>query len=259
MKKVLVASFPRSGTHFLINSISSNFDSVDDGWIDVVHSKRNRWVNDVTRHNVREKISEQLLLNYPSSSVRKCVKTHYQMYFFERFLEQLLEHYDVFYAIRDPRDVMVACHHFYNRTNFEHFVKEENISAFIRAPLWEVKSETSPFSFSHTKARNIVDKWQKHIISWMPYRNKGVNFIRFEDMKFRYEETLRDIEAKSSQRLKGEIKVVTIQDKRYRPDFCDPNIKRGEVGNWRSVLCDKDVQFIEESLLDEVKGISMIK
>ena len=154
MKKLIIASFQRSGTHFLINNMSTNFMDIEDGWIDVLHGKNNRWVAGVNRINFRDKIWEQLCA-YHQSPMRKCMKTHFQMYFFERMLDSILEKYDVLYIVRDPRDVMVACFNYYNQTNFESFIKESVFATFLRAELWDVRTETQPFSYSHVALSRI--------------------------------------------------------------------------------------------------------
>jgi Sulfotransferase domain len=254
MKKIIVASFPRSGTHFLINNMSTNFAGIDDGWVDVVHgNKNNRWVQDITRKNLRKKIREQLMDVYYQDPLSSCIKTHYQMYFFERHMDEILENYDILYIVRDPRDTMVACFNYYNRTNFEHFLKEPVFSKFLRAPLWEVGTEVRPFSYSYVKPRDVVDKWDKHVLSWMHYKGQGVVFVRFADLKNRLEQTLKYIESQTSQRLKPEIKAVLLEDKRYRPDFMEASIKRGEVGIWREYFSKDDLEFLERGLSEQTK------
>jgi hypothetical protein len=256
MKKILVASFQRSGTHFLINALASNFEGIQDGWIDVVHSKKSKWVNDISKGNIVEKIREQLVDSYYPDYVNKCVKTHYQMYFFERYIDVILQLYDVLYIVRDPRDVMVACFNYYNKTGYECFIKDPHISSFIRRPLWDVRTEMQPFSFSYIKPKNIVDKWHKHVLSWLHYKDKGVYFVKYSGLRNNYEETLRAIETNTSQRLRGSIVPVTLDDPRYRPDFHDPSLPRGEVGVWKNVLSSEDLAFISESLFRDVREIT---
>jgi Sulfotransferase domain len=254
MKKIIVASFQRSGTHFLINNMATNFLDVEDGWVDVIHGKKNtRWVQDITRKNFRKKIREQLVDVYYHDPMRKCIKTHYQMYFFERYMDEILEKYDILYIVRDPRDTMVACFNYYNRTNFENFLKEPFFSKFLRAPLWEVGSEMRPFSYSYVKPRDVVDKWNKHVLSWLHYKERGVVFVRFSDLKNRLEQTLKYIQSQTNQRLKPEIKAIQLEDERYRPDFKEPSIKRGEVGIWKEYFSADDLNFIEGRLSSQTK------
>jgi hypothetical protein len=253
LKKVIVASFQRSGTHFLINNMSTNFEDIEDGWVDIVHGRSNRVVRGVEPSNLKDKIREHLLEVYHPSPVRKCMKTHFQMYFLERHLDSILEKYDILYIVRDPRDTMVACFNYYNRTNFEVFLKEPVFAQFLRAPLWEVPAEVRPFSYSFIKPRDVIDKWDKHVISWMHYRGRGVVFVRFSDLKRRWQKTLSQIEAQTSQRLKGEIKEVRLDDSRYRPDYKEPGIPRGEVGIWKKYFTEEDLSFLERRLSDQTK------
>jgi hypothetical protein len=253
MKKVLIASFQRSGTHFLINNMSTNFADIEDGWVDVVNSEKNRWVNDVNGSNLHDKIREQLVDVYFQVPVRKCLKTHYQMYFFERNLGAIQEKYDILYVVRDPRDTMVACFNYYNQTNFEVFIKEPVFSRFLRTELWDVPTEVQPFSYSYVKPRNIVDKWNKHVLSWMRYRDKGVTFVRFSDLKRQPAETLKRIESCTTQRLKSSIALVPLEDERFRPDFKLPGSKRGEVGVWKDYFTPEDLDFLDRTLSEQTR------
>jgi len=256
MKKILVASFPRSGTHFLINTLSSNCQGVHNGWIDVINSERSKWVSNITEDNFRAKIREQLVDVYYPSRINKPLKTHHQMYVFEEYLSELLDFYDIFYMVRDPRDTLVACFHFYNRTDFEPFIKDPRIASFIRHPLWGVRSEVRPFSFSYVKPANIVDKWQKHVLSWLLYKDRGVHFVHYSDLQCRLKETLKGIASASSQLLLDIITPIGLEDQRFRPDFVDPTFKRGRVGIWRDYLSAADVQFISDALLPDVRRIA---
>ncbi|MBD3407258.1 MAG: hypothetical protein GF411_14150 [Candidatus Lokiarchaeota archaeon] len=244
IKKPLIASFPRSGTHFLINTIKDNFIDVDNGWVDVVHGVKHRWVKDVKPDgsNLSEKIREQLI-KYGESPVRKPLKTHYQFYFLERHWDVIKELYDVFYIIRDPRDVMAACFNYYNKTNFEIFIKEKNFSKFLRHELWNAHSETQPFSFSLVKPRNIVDKWNKHVHSWMTFVNRGVTLIKFEDLNQNPTRVINHIENETSQnKINDKIKIVDINDKRYRPDYEGDN-PRG-IGCWKHYFNLDDIDWL---------------
>ena len=258
MKKVLVVSFQRSGTHFLINTLASNFAGIEDGWVDVVHAEDNKWVKDLKPENLHDKIREQVIDLYPESEMQQCLKTHYQAYFFERFWSELREHYHIVYILRDPRDVMVACYNYYNKTNYEVFVRESDFSKFLRAELWDVRTETQPFSYSLVKPKDIVDKWQKHVLSWLPYRDRGVTFVHFTDLKNNLEGVIGEIESQTSlQRKNDELTAVTIEDSRYRPDFKDDKLARGRIGAWRDYFKPEDLEFLESQLLNEIKKVAL--
>ncbi len=257
MKKVLVASFQRSGTHFLINTLASNFAGIADGWIDVVHAEDNKWVKGLTADNLCEKIREQLIDIYPEHELQQCVKTHFQAYFFERFWDELCERYHIIYIVRDPRDTIAACYNYYNKTNYEVFVREADFSKFLRAELWDVRTETQPYSYSYVKPRDIIDKWQKHLISWLPYRDRGVTFVHFSDLKNDLEGVIKKIESQTSLRRKSaDLTEVTIEDSRYRPDFKDSDLSRGLIGAWCDYFKLEDLDFVECRLLQEVKQLA---
>jgi hypothetical protein len=257
-KKILVASFQRSGTHFLINSLASNLEGVEDGWVDVVNSPRCKWVGDVRRNNLIEKIREHLVDKYYPSEQNKCLKTHFQAYFFERYWEEIISRYSVLYIFRDPRDVMVACYHYYNKTSFEHFVREPCFSKFIRAELWATRTETQPFSYSFTKPRNIIDKWQKHILSWLQWRERGALFVSFAELKRSPGATLATIARFTGYQLKATLMPVTTDDRRYRPDWREDTLARGQVGGWRKYFNEDDFRFLEASLIPQIREMTFV-
>lgn len=252
MKKVIVASFQRSGTHFLINNLATNFVGVEDGWVDLLNRKLRESLSGAERLDFRGKIWDQLRA-YHQTPTRRCVKTHFQIYFLERWLDAILEKYDVLYMVRDPRDTLAACFNYYNQTNFELFIKEPVFSKFLRADLGAVKTETDPFSYSHIKPRNIVDKWNNHVLGWLPYRDHGVVFVKFSDLKFRLQETLETIASKTSQRLKPAIQPVLVTDERVRPDFKLAGRRRGEAGIWREYFSADDLRFVDQTLSEQTK------
>jgi hypothetical protein len=252
VKKVIIASFQRSGTHFLINNLATNFTEVEDGWVDLLNRELRNSLSAADRLDFRKTIWDQLHA-YHQTPMRRCVKTHFQIYFLERWLDAILEKYDVLYVVRDPRDTLVACFNYYNQTNFEHFIKEPVFSKFLRADLRAVKTETSPFSYSHVKPRNIVDKWNNHVLGWLPYRDKGVVFVKFSDLKFRWRETLEAIASKTSQQLKPAIQPVLVTDQRVRPDFKLAGLRRGEAGIWRDYFSAADLQFVDQTLSEQTK------
>jgi len=256
MKKIIVASFQRSGTHFLINNLSTNFIGIQDGWVDIIHEKENQWVKEVNPNNLKEKILEQLLTCYYPHPTNKCLKTHYQSFVFERYIDRILEKYDIFYIIRDPRDVMVACYNYYNNTNYERFIKEPIFSNFLRRELWNIPTETQPFSYSYVKPRNIIDKWHKHVLSWLPYKDKGVNFVHFFDLKVHPEKALRYIASKSQQQLKEVIQHITVDDKRYRPDFTKAGLERGGLHIWPKYFSEDDLCFLESIISNDVRNVA---
>ena len=253
VKKIIIASFQRSGTHFLINNLATNFTEVEDGWVDLLNRELRQSLCEADRLDFRNQLSDQLRA-YHQTPMRRCVKTHFQMYFLERRLDDILEKYDVLYVVRDPRDTMVACFNYYNQTNFEPFHKRTGFfQVFASTDLRAVKTETNPFSYSHVKPRNIVDKWNNHVFGWLPYRDKGVVFVKFSDLKFRLRETLDSIASKTSQRLKPAIQHVLVEDTRVRPDFKLAGLRRGEPGIWREYFSADDLQFVEQALCEQTK------
>jgi hypothetical protein len=92
----MIVSFQRSGTHFLINTLATNFKEIQRGWVDVVHTPKNKWVSNVCAANLRNKIYEQVIGTYAGHDLRRCLKTHFQAYVFDAFIQELIAKYDIF-------------------------------------------------------------------------------------------------------------------------------------------------------------------
>src|SRR5262249_46754093 len=103
------------------------------------------------------------------------------------------------------------------------------------------------------KPRNIIDKWNKHVLSWLHYKDKGVTFVRFSDLKNSLETALKAIEANTSQKLKSMIVPVLLTYARQRPDFHITGIKRGQSGVWRDYFTPEDEEFLDRTLSDATK------
>lgn len=119
---------------------------------------------------------------------------------------------------------------------YEPFIREPVFSKFLRADLAGVETETGLFSYSLIKPRNIADKWNQHVLSWLRHRDQGVHFVKFSDLKLRWEATLRSLEAQTSQKLKPSLQPVLVNDPRIRPDFKRAGLRRGEMGGWRGIF-----------------------
>ena len=116
MKNVIVVSFPRSGTHFLANTIAANFNYY-------VSYPLNKLPLSDSKDDVTEFIKEQI-------STRKIYKTHMQSYSFDKCWPDFLKKFHVFYIIRDARDALVSLYRFHK--NRHHIKEDKSISDFIR-------------------------------------------------------------------------------------------------------------------------------
>ena len=102
MKKILVASHERSGTHFLINAIGLNFGLDAKIWIDLDEAVPNPYLpNDVID-----------ALKIATQSGKVFVKTHYAAEFVVPVLPVAAQFYHIFYIYRDMEPMMESfCKH----------------------------------------------------------------------------------------------------------------------------------------------------
>ncbi len=244
MKKILVISHERSGTHFLINSIVSNFPGFE---------RSGNVINVPT-----EKMTPIYLQNWFRINSTKCsnilYKSHHQFYWFQKFFYKLLiENFHIFYVIRDGRDVMTSCFHYYNKCSSysRHFqlICADTMSGFLRMNPRANGLTVDDYSFRNTS--NPVERWVAHIRSWLQVRY-DINIISYEELNNNFEDTIRRI---------GLILDLDIPQNPERPDLSAPSIcpRKGIVGDWKNIFEEEDLAFFNSIAFDCMKDLEYYK
>ena len=187
MKKLLVASHERSGTHFLINSIVNNSAAV------YGQPDPREPVKDVYHggpyNNPQEYIEyvHAFLNSYNGFFESKVFKTHHEAAFFKDYITEIQKEYHVFYIRRNPLDILTSLYHYYKncepgRRAHVNFSLNTDDFLFNKPP----KDEW----FSLTPSKSNVERLSKHIEGW---ENLGVNIVHYEDLKMDYQNTMDKI------------------------------------------------------------------
>jgi hypothetical protein len=179
----MVASHERSGTHFLMNALAAEFGFVASPFLAV----------DANELKINFFHPQHLASFFVHSADRKIAtlrKTHYQFAFFGEIIGRVLEHTRVFYIYRDPRDVSHSYRHFLNHLPWFEGPKVAEATAFIR----EVPAGAM-LRYQYRQAPNMLKRWQVHVEEWLEAaaKHRSISVIRYEDLRDRYEETLKAI------------------------------------------------------------------
>jgi len=229
MKNILVVGHPRSGNHFLINTIGLNFD----GYV------ADRWVSPF-RECLDADATLKRMQRFPifSKFVFKC---HLESYFFEKCWDILREKFHIFYMIRDGRDVMTSFF-FYTRKR-EKVIKGEsgekinlldnNLSKFIRCDICVYGESFRILELKPTS--NMIERWTKHIESWI--NRPEIHIIRYEELNVDFNNTLDKIGKILEQTPKG-IRPDLFKNRAVKP-------RKGIVGDYKNFFTKKSLVYFD--------------
>ena len=233
MKKVLVVSHERSGTHFLINSLAMNC-GLDSRWIDV-HCRDYIDPEDSYIKNYKGQIKSFFESQYPVQTNR-IYKSHHQFGYFDGFFDDILEHFDVFYIYRDVRDVLASCYNYFNSAPVTAFPKCETIEEF----LFETPPYLYPFdgAYSYIKSENMVERVTKHINTWRPAFDK-ISSISYEELKNDFDFVVGGLSLALGKEPPMESQMPQVNMNSINPG-------KGVTGGWKSVMSAETADKLKE-------------
>lgn len=259
MKKIVICSHERSGTHFLIDTISSNFleyrdgssqrvdldyrQSIDPGWTGMYCDP------DQMRYCLsHDKFGKDI----DGKFIQGIFKSHHPYEFFEPIHDYLLDNFAVFYIARDGRDVM---------TSFWRHAWTAPIGLVPRAFTVGQFMRLQPYGIIdryHGKAtpHDMIDRWNKHIVSWLYKPIAGVCYVSFEQLKNDFGSTVARIAKHLS---------LDVPERPRVPPLAGVTPWKGEVGSWREFFTESDEEFFwscstyEMQLLETQYGSEYIR
>jgi hypothetical protein len=221
MRKVVVVSHERSGTHFLINTIIKNF-GYSDGWVDF--PRFNKMPNDVEWYEkYRAKVRSFCM---GSEGSKKVFKTHHQVEFFESYIDDFLKNFSVFYIVRDPRDMGVSCFYYFNRHGVDFPVTKSVGDLLLRTKPYEYAWDSGR---SIVKSESLVDRWCVHVSGW---KKHNVHMIKFSDLKRHFNGTVFNI-GKVLGKPIGPITTPSLNHNVIES-------RSGREGDWKGHLSSED-------------------
>lgn len=216
MKKILVVSHERSGTHFLINTIARNF-GYDNNQLEVF-ARDTISIDPEEGKRYKSKVNANINKSFPSQT-KKIFKSHHQFEFFKEHFDEILEHYHVFYIIRDARDVLTSCYFYFNAAQTKAFPKPRSVKELA----FDIKPYKYPFdgAYSLVKSEDFVERWIKHVSGWI---HSGACVITYEDLKSNFNLVLRRVSRELERDPTGSH-IPTLRDRAVSP-------RKGIIGDW---------------------------
>jgi|1_EtaG_2_1085319.scaffolds.fasta_scaffold59719_2 hypothetical protein len=238
MQKLMVISHERSGTHFLINTLANLVGaSTNQEDLHLTESEDN-YESGAYKEDV------QVHLKSLAQNEGPIIKSHHHHIFFEDF--DFNEHNIVpFYIYRDPRDVMVSCHHYFN--SHPHLLTSRTFPS-SSGPLdlaFRVQPTEYAFdkAYSYYKNTSMLERWCRHVNPYL--KDERFHKIKYEDLNLNFEETCEKLSIflqKTSQPL-------------HRPSLQHTSVspRKGIVGDWKNHFSE----LMSDEILDYIKHKGM--
>ena len=217
MKRPVVFSHERSGTHFLINTLALNFGCIANPWIDF------DWVvNPFASENIREGFKTLL-----TDRALNVVKSHHEAGFFKDIIDFITKNYHVFYIYRDCDEVMESfCEHL-NNLDWDAGPKCKDGKELA----WTEPSGAL-MRYQKRQYTNMRSRHAMHVQGWRSLQEKNkIIYVRYKDLNKDFDKTVRKIGKQLGQNIgipvrpSKTINVVT--------PVIDENSLRSQMGGFR--------------------------
>lgn len=184
---VMVCSHERSGTHFLINTLTKNSAYRNDPYLDYDSEPLGSFHN---FHDCRDVVSF-----FQKLHERKCasvVKSHFAAPFFRDAERKLLTGpCKIIYIARNPFDVMMSYHRFILHFPWHEGPKPKHTLEFVTAA-----PQGRMLRYQWRQIDTIVDRWKAHVTGWHDMAAlypAHILFVRYQDLDQSHAEETRRI------------------------------------------------------------------
>jgi hypothetical protein len=184
LRKLIVVSHERSGTHFLMNTLAMNYGYVSNDWIDLdLNMPINFWHPD----NMMD-----ILKTVQDEPIANIFKSHHQVDFFLPVMEKLFKHFDILYIYRNERDVLESFYRHLNDLEWHAGPKVENAVELAHA-----EPCGGMLRYQWRQHKTCLERLRTHVFGWLqgvPAKHKNhVFYVRYEDLDEHFDETVRKI------------------------------------------------------------------
>ncbi|MDQ7787563.1 MAG: sulfotransferase domain-containing protein [Thermodesulfovibrionales bacterium] len=230
MKKIIVVSHERSGTHFLMNTIALNFDYIAQPWINFDFQLGINFYHSATLRNFFESINQKPLKNI--------IKSHHPFGFFAESIDYLADTYHIFYIYRDPRDVMLSYWEIMQKLSWDEGPRSNTVGDFMRSA-----PRGAMLRYQKEQMATVLHRWKSHVESWVGFAEQQDNkiiLIRYEDLNIHFNDTVGMIGKKIGQ----------LADSHKRPGIGENVVVpgKGKIGRHREHFRVEDYKFVEDTV-----------
>ena len=218
MRNILILSFPRSGTHFLMNTIAANFPY---------------YSNRAMKLPISNNIGEVTDFIKSQGHTKRIFKSHMQSFSFVNVWNVLNSDYYVFYVIRDGRDAITSLYNFYKARDKK--CKRKTIKEFMTGTPPDMESA---YKVAIKKTKTVIDMWNYHIESWVGKSN--VFYVHYEDLI----EKFSDVVSAIGKYINMDPPAQIIKPRK------DVNVIQpgpGIIGNYRKYFTEDDNTYFKEN------------
>ena len=189
-RQVVVHSHERSGTHFLMNTLADNFGYQSNPWLDLSLGE-NPW-SPVLVAKEFERISRM-------EDPNKLIKSHYEGTFFGKFKEEIFKYFTFLYIYRNSEDCLKSCVKHFNNISWNEGPRVSSVEEMMG-----VEPSGGCLRYQYKQYPTMCNRQVGHIQSWknLPKElSENIVYIRFEDLRDKFDETVRKIEEKMDRKL----------------------------------------------------------
>jgi len=227
-KHNLVISHERSGTHFLINTLSNNF-AIKPGRIDLDY------------HNGDFTVAQNILKLVHTATKQltepHTIKAHQSIDFFPpELLDEIAKHVNIFYIYRDGRDVMTSFWHFLNKITWFEGPKTKTVGELMRH-----QPSGRLMRYQLQQYAHMLERWKQHVTGWLSTNKDYIFFISYEKLMQHFETVVEEDIAKFlEQPCATNITCPSKHEHVIHP-------WRGKIGTWEEFFTPEDIDFFEEN------------
>ena len=227
MKKILIISFPRSGTHLLLDTINNNFfnlpykeyisldDELNMAAVNGIKIEVPDILNNTKSVFIKSHIRSDLLQYWPLISA--------ESYNFD--MSTLITNCHTFYISRNIKDVMVSLFHYF-----------KYVSDKIELPFDEfIKNINTCYGESRN---NLMISCNEHVNQWMALC-RDINFITYEQIMEDYENILKMISSIINLPISNIIKDVRKINGNVRSGdayYSHVVYRKGVIGDYKNYI-----------------------
>lgn len=223
---VIVASHPRSGTHFLINTLALNFgfdpEHVDSDIMSGVDFYRGSQI-------------EIFLEKIRAGNERRIVKDHHHFSFFATLGEYLRRNFTVFYIYRNPADTMCSYWRYVLAAERREGPRCRTVGNFIR---WMPRAGMLRYQIE--QHATVLERWRSHVDAWTTRGVAEANVIpiKYEDLNLEFAATVERIG-----RALG-MKCPNPTRPSLTANVMVPG--KGQVAGFRRFMNEDDIAYVRE-------------